>query len=208
MVSIHFVASTPNFLILEFRAPVDDARRDVLDEPPMVNDGYAKIPNKPGSDVQLNRNRWRMLHHIISSNQSFQMVGEQRAAQETARESLHKQACKGKSPLGDPGRTLCALSGLSSSLCRCNAAVIQFPVPKRLRTDNALHRVAEHVRIVETVESPLHFLEIVIQDCERSPFLNSRVGCLRALSPSYPHRPPCFESAPTPARVPGDNSVQ
>ena len=54
MVNIHFAASTPNFLILEYRAPVDDARRDVLHEPPMVKDGYADIPNKPGWGVELN----------------------------------------------------------------------------------------------------------------------------------------------------------
>ena len=59
MVNIHFAASTPNFLILEYRAPVDDARRDVLDEPPMVRDGYAEIPNKPGWGVELNEEAFR-----------------------------------------------------------------------------------------------------------------------------------------------------
>ena len=54
MVNIHFAASTPNFLILEYRAPVDDARRDVLDSPPQVNDGYADIPNQSGWGVELN----------------------------------------------------------------------------------------------------------------------------------------------------------
>ena len=59
MVNIHFAASTPNLLILEYRAPVDDARRDVLDEPPMVEDGYAEIPSEPGSGVELNEEAFR-----------------------------------------------------------------------------------------------------------------------------------------------------
>ncbi len=59
MVNIHFAASTPNFLILEYRSPVDDACRDVLDEPSMVQDGQAAIPNKPGRGVELNAEAFR-----------------------------------------------------------------------------------------------------------------------------------------------------
>ena len=59
MVNIHCVASTPNFLILEYRAPDDDARRDVLDGPPMVKDGYAEIPNKPGWGVEVNEKAFK-----------------------------------------------------------------------------------------------------------------------------------------------------
>ncbi len=53
-VNVHFAASTPNFLVLEYRAPVSGAHRDVLREPLMVRDGYVEIPNKPGWGVELN----------------------------------------------------------------------------------------------------------------------------------------------------------
>lgn len=53
-VNVHFAASTPNFLILEYRAPVEGAYKDVLKEPLMVSDGYLDIPNKPGWGVELN----------------------------------------------------------------------------------------------------------------------------------------------------------
>jgi galactonate dehydratase len=54
-VNVHFAASTPNFYILEYAAPVSGARKNVLKEPLMVNkDGYLDIPNKPGWGVELN----------------------------------------------------------------------------------------------------------------------------------------------------------
>jgi galactonate dehydratase len=54
-VNVHFAASTPNFHILEYAAPVSGARKDVLKEPLMVKkDGYLEIPNKPGWGVELN----------------------------------------------------------------------------------------------------------------------------------------------------------
>ena len=53
-VNVHFAASTPNFLILEYRAPVSGASKDVLKEPIMVKDGYVDIPTKPGWGVELN----------------------------------------------------------------------------------------------------------------------------------------------------------
>ena len=53
-VNVHFAASTSNFLILEYRAPVSGAHRDVLTEPLMVQDGYLEIPNTPGWGVELN----------------------------------------------------------------------------------------------------------------------------------------------------------
>jgi galactonate dehydratase len=67
-VNVHFAASTPNFHILEYAAPVEGARKDVLKEPLMVQkDGYLEIPNKPGWGVELNEQafasmppvRWR-----------------------------------------------------------------------------------------------------------------------------------------------------
>jgi galactonate dehydratase len=54
-INVHFAASTPNFFVLEYAAPVSGARKNVLKEPLMVNkDGYLDIPNKPGWGVELN----------------------------------------------------------------------------------------------------------------------------------------------------------
>lgn len=53
-VNVHFAASTPNFLILEYKAPTDGFYKDVLKEPLMVKDGYVDIPTKPGWGVELN----------------------------------------------------------------------------------------------------------------------------------------------------------
>lgn len=59
-VNVHFAASTPNFYILEYAAPVSGARKDVLKEPLMVNkDGYLDIPNKPGWGVELNEEAFK-----------------------------------------------------------------------------------------------------------------------------------------------------
>jgi galactonate dehydratase len=59
-VNVHFAASTPNFHILEYSAPVSGARKDVLKEPLMVNkDGYLDIPNKPGWGVELNEEAFK-----------------------------------------------------------------------------------------------------------------------------------------------------
>ena len=53
-VNVHFAASTPNFLVLEYKAPVAGFYKDVLKEPLMVKDGYLNIPTKPGWGVELN----------------------------------------------------------------------------------------------------------------------------------------------------------
>jgi galactonate dehydratase len=59
-VNVHFAASTPNFLILEYRAPDSGASKDVLKEPLMVSkDGYVTIPNKPGWGVELNEEAFK-----------------------------------------------------------------------------------------------------------------------------------------------------
>jgi galactonate dehydratase len=61
-VNVHFAASTPNFLVLEYRAPDSGAARDVLQEPLMVNkDGYLDIPNKPGWGVELNEEAFKSM---------------------------------------------------------------------------------------------------------------------------------------------------
>ncbi len=58
-VNVHFAASTPNFLVLEYRAPVEGAHKDVLQEPLMVREGYLDIPTKPGWGVELNEEAFR-----------------------------------------------------------------------------------------------------------------------------------------------------
>ena len=61
-VNVHFAASTPNFLILEYSAPDSGARKNVLKEPIMVNkDGYVDIPNKPGWGVELNEEAFKSM---------------------------------------------------------------------------------------------------------------------------------------------------
>ena len=60
-VNVHFAASTPNFLILEYSAPDSGARKDVLKEPLMVKAGYVDIPNKPGWGVELNEEAFKSM---------------------------------------------------------------------------------------------------------------------------------------------------
>ena len=60
-VNVHFAASTPNFLILEYRAPDSGAHKDVLKEPLMVENGYVDIPNKPGWGVELNEEAFQFM---------------------------------------------------------------------------------------------------------------------------------------------------
>jgi galactonate dehydratase len=61
-VNVHFAASTPNFHILEYRAPVSGPSKDVLKEPLMVKkDGYIDIPNKPGWGVELNEEAFKSM---------------------------------------------------------------------------------------------------------------------------------------------------
>ncbi len=53
-VNVHFAACTPNFKILEYRPDDTSPRKDVLEEPLMVKDGYIPVPNKPGFGIELN----------------------------------------------------------------------------------------------------------------------------------------------------------
>jgi galactonate dehydratase len=58
-VSVHFAASTSNFLVLEYHAPDAGARKDVLKAPLMVKQGYVEIPNRPGWGVELNEEAFK-----------------------------------------------------------------------------------------------------------------------------------------------------
>jgi len=47
-VNVHFAASTPNFLILEYHPDDQAPRKDLLKEPLMVKDGYIPLPKQAG----------------------------------------------------------------------------------------------------------------------------------------------------------------
>ena len=53
-VNVHFAASTTNFLILETLPDDESPRRDLVDEPMKLVDGYLEIPEKPGWGIDLN----------------------------------------------------------------------------------------------------------------------------------------------------------
>ncbi len=53
-VNVHFAASTTNFLILEYHADDESPRRDLVDEPIRLVDGYLQLPDKPGLGIDLN----------------------------------------------------------------------------------------------------------------------------------------------------------
>ncbi|TAK25989.1 MAG: galactonate dehydratase [Chloroflexota bacterium] len=53
-VNVHFAASTPNFLILEYTADDTPGRRDLVQEPMQLVDGYLELPTAPGLGIELN----------------------------------------------------------------------------------------------------------------------------------------------------------
>jgi galactonate dehydratase len=53
-VNVHFAASTPNFLILEYHPDDQAPRRDLIDEPMKLVDGYLELPTRPGLGIDLN----------------------------------------------------------------------------------------------------------------------------------------------------------
>jgi galactonate dehydratase len=53
VINVHLAACIPNFLILEYKPDDEGARKDVLLEPLMVDDGYIAVPDKPGWGVEL-----------------------------------------------------------------------------------------------------------------------------------------------------------
>jgi len=53
-VNVHFAASTQNFLILEYHADDESPRRDIVDEPIKLVNGYLELPDRPGWGVDLN----------------------------------------------------------------------------------------------------------------------------------------------------------
>ena len=55
MINVHFAASTPNFLILEYHPDDESPRKDLIKDPVMVKDGYLPIPDKPGWGYEVNQ---------------------------------------------------------------------------------------------------------------------------------------------------------
>ena len=53
-VNVHFAASTPNFLILEYHPDDEPARRELVDEPMKLVDGFLELPEGPGLGLELN----------------------------------------------------------------------------------------------------------------------------------------------------------
>ena len=53
-VNVHFAASTTNFVILEYHADDAGVRRDIVDEPMKLVDGYLELSEKPGLGIDLN----------------------------------------------------------------------------------------------------------------------------------------------------------
>lgn len=52
-VCVHFAASTPNFVILEYSEPVSGPLREMVLEPMKLVDGYLQIPDAPGLGIEL-----------------------------------------------------------------------------------------------------------------------------------------------------------
>lgn len=59
MVNVHFAASTPNFLILEYHPDDTSPRKDLIKDPILVKDGYLPIPEKPGWGYEINEEAFR-----------------------------------------------------------------------------------------------------------------------------------------------------
>ena len=54
MINVHFAASTPNFLILEYHPDDASPRKDLVRDPILVKDGYLPIPEGPGWGYEMN----------------------------------------------------------------------------------------------------------------------------------------------------------
>ena len=53
-VAVHFAASTPNFLILEYQPDQSGPARDLVRKPLVLEDGHIRIPDQPGLGIELN----------------------------------------------------------------------------------------------------------------------------------------------------------
>jgi galactonate dehydratase len=58
-VNVHFAASTPNFLILEYHPDDEAPRKDLVKQPMTLRDGYLELPTAPGLGIELNEEAFR-----------------------------------------------------------------------------------------------------------------------------------------------------
>lgn len=58
-VNAQFSATTPNFLILEYHVDTESPRKDLVQEPYQITDGYLELPDKPGYGIELNEDYYR-----------------------------------------------------------------------------------------------------------------------------------------------------
>jgi len=62
LVNIHFAASTPNFVILEYHPDDESPRKDLIAGDTIVaKDGYLAIPDKPGWGYEMNEEAFKRL---------------------------------------------------------------------------------------------------------------------------------------------------
>ena len=62
LVNIHFAASTPNFLILEYHPDDESPRKDLIKGDTIVaKDGYLAIPDKPGWGYEMDEDAFRRM---------------------------------------------------------------------------------------------------------------------------------------------------
>lgn len=57
--NVHFIASTPNGIMVEVDQMPDPLRDELLSEPVDVKNGYVDIPDKPGLGVELSKDGLR-----------------------------------------------------------------------------------------------------------------------------------------------------
>jgi len=53
-VNAQFVVTAPTFLILEYHLDTVSPRKDLVQEPYKMVDGYLELPDKPGIGIELN----------------------------------------------------------------------------------------------------------------------------------------------------------
>jgi galactonate dehydratase len=62
-VNLHFAATTPNFLVLEYMPDDVPERRNLVDEPVKLVDGCLELPERPGLGLDLNEDAFAKYPH-------------------------------------------------------------------------------------------------------------------------------------------------
>jgi galactonate dehydratase len=62
-VNVHFAASTPNFLILEYTPDDRPGRRNLVKEPMKLVNGYIELPTAPGLGIDINEEAFENYPH-------------------------------------------------------------------------------------------------------------------------------------------------